>query len=146
MHEAFIFLAPGRNRREDRAFDERQRIPIFRRDVMVMRIRHSPERGAILVPLTRGEGLRRGEGRVLEYVQQHSGNAGRYDPGCGSAACRRDVSHDLTLHLKSGNGCLIRLRFGVMLVVSIRLGKHDARVTNRDNRLRKEEYILHVVK
>ena len=81
-----IFLAPGRNRRKDSAFDGRQRIPIFRRDVVVMRIRLSPERGARLVPLTRGEGLRRGEGRVLEYVQQHSGSAGRYDPWCGSAA------------------------------------------------------------
>ncbi len=59
-----IFLAPGRNWREDSAFDERQRIPIFRRDAVVVRIRLSPERGAILSPLTRDDGLRRDEGRT----------------------------------------------------------------------------------
>ena len=96
-----IFLAPGRNRRKDSAFDGRQRIPIFRRDVVVTRIRLSPERGAILSPLTRDEGMHRDEGRVVESFQQHSGNASRYDPGCCFAVWRRDVALDMTLHQPS---------------------------------------------
>ena len=63
-----ILLAPSRNRREDSAFDGRQRIPIVLRNAVVVRVRLSPERGAILSPRTRGEGLRRDEGIVLEFV------------------------------------------------------------------------------